>query len=947
LFLAWWFWISLILDYGFFQLSGIDWVQVLPSQVRAALLGVIVGTLLVVVIRKTLLLFRKFRNSSLALLLERRYPAELGDRLITAVELADERIGDRFGYSQPMIEQTIRDAADRVDRLPVGDVFNWGRLRRLAVRLAVLTIGVYVIGGTGYCLARWRSAGDFIIRFNNVASLWFERNILLLNTTWPRKAYLELIDFPESGDLHVGRDSAPPALRVRAVKWVIADHRAPEGWRAMQWKDLSRILDDPFKDLSAPVSVRQMTIDQIELAFSKPEAVAALGSSAQKITDLLARLEAAVDSPRMERTARKMIVPDKVVICYRGQTTQSDQTLKKQADNEYAGLLTDLRESVQFTARGEDYYTPYKRITIVPPPSLIELARDEEQPAYIHHRPPAGADPEFLRGKRQYFHSMPVSLSGPQSRIEVPAGTNVVLKGKTDKDLRKPGGVTIQPKEGSAPITPLVRLTSESSFEVRFDNLTATLDFILELTDTDNVIGLRPVLIKPTDDSPPDVNVQVEYVRKTREGYKVTPLAELRFAGRVQDDHGLEKIDYAYELIPLDHRAPGALGAAIGLFHWLPRGFGSDHLSMACLCLLAPVRRVPVETFLTKLQGAENQLHSAGWEERIRDKRAMDLEDVLSWAGAVFQPEILLRLASLEMLTHLELEHSGGLVKEFEFDARDPNTYPPDPNRKDGHFSVEALGLSVHDERQTQPRYRMRLWVVAEDNNIETGPGVSSSKERFTFTIVSENELLLEIGKDEESLYRKLEDTINKLKDARSKLDLIIQDLPGLKPQEFSPMARTAEEVADAVTPKGSEATSEIYRDYLRILQELRVNRVNPNFIDKIDSTISQPLGMMISPDSERDHVNFDRVDQSVRAFQKELEAKKADAQSAARAEQDLDLLITRLAGVLESMGRIITINRLIEQLERIEKAERKAYERFKELNEKLQEELFEKPRKP
>src|SRR5262249_18468419 len=181
----------------------------------------------------------------------------------------------------------------------------------------------------------------------------------------------------------------------------------------------------------------------------------------------------------------------------------------------------------------------------------------------------------------------------------------------------------------------------------------------------------------------------------------------------------------------------------------------------------------------------------------------------------------------------------------------------------------------------------------------------------------------------------------NKLKDARSKLDLITQELPSLKPEEFSPMARRAEEMAETIT-KSWDVTSEISKDYLKILKELRINRVNPKFIDKIERNISDPLQEVINPDRE-----FDHADKSVHLFEKLLEEKKSDVPSAAQAKQDLDQLITRLIHVLDNMGDIITINKLIEQLVQIEKQERKAFERYKELHEKLQDELLDKALTP
>src|SRR5262249_38912936 len=155
--------------------------------------------------------------------------------------------------------------------------------------------------------------------------------------------FLELINFPESGELRVGRDSPPPPLRVRAVKWVVADMKAPEGWRALQWKDLNKqILGEPVPRGILPSAWQDRTVDQIELELQKPEATALLADKLKEINQLMDRLEAQVASPRMERLVRKLTVPDKVIVYYRGETTRSEQTLKKQSDNEYSGILSDL-----------------------------------------------------------------------------------------------------------------------------------------------------------------------------------------------------------------------------------------------------------------------------------------------------------------------------------------------------------------------------------------------------------------------------------------------------------------------------------------------------------------------------------------------------------------------------------------------------------------------------
>src|SRR5438132_14339901 len=58
LYLALWFWIGLALDYGFFKVFGVDWVQVLPVGFRGVVLALLVTGLLALVALK--MLFRLF-----------------------------------------------------------------------------------------------------------------------------------------------------------------------------------------------------------------------------------------------------------------------------------------------------------------------------------------------------------------------------------------------------------------------------------------------------------------------------------------------------------------------------------------------------------------------------------------------------------------------------------------------------------------------------------------------------------------------------------------------------------------------------------------------------------------------------------------------------------------------------------------------------------------------
>src|SRR3954447_11264262 len=129
LFLALWFWVGMAFDWGLFKLFTIDLVQQLPWGFRAFVL-VGLTSLLVAVLAFTIVLrlFVQFSDKVMAQVLEHRFPKLLGDRLITAVELRDPAAAEEFGYSPAMVRQTIEEAAEQVEKVPVKEAFNWKRL---------------------------------------------------------------------------------------------------------------------------------------------------------------------------------------------------------------------------------------------------------------------------------------------------------------------------------------------------------------------------------------------------------------------------------------------------------------------------------------------------------------------------------------------------------------------------------------------------------------------------------------------------------------------------------------------------------------------------------------------------------------------------------------------------------------------------------------------------
>ncbi len=110
-----WFCLGLIFDYGFFKVTSFDWALDGSWWLRATVLGlVVVGYFAYLFFRVFRRLTKEFSYPALALVLERRYPKLLGDRLITAVELADVDAMAKYGYSKEMIRATIAEARGRV-----------------------------------------------------------------------------------------------------------------------------------------------------------------------------------------------------------------------------------------------------------------------------------------------------------------------------------------------------------------------------------------------------------------------------------------------------------------------------------------------------------------------------------------------------------------------------------------------------------------------------------------------------------------------------------------------------------------------------------------------------------------------------------------------------------------------------------------------------------------
>jgi hypothetical protein len=980
LYLATWFWVGLLLDYGIFRVFSFDWVQSTPASFRASVLIVVVAGLLAAVGLTVLTrLFREFRDPALALVLERHFPDLLGDRLITAVELSDTRRAAAQGYSAAMIEETVREAAERVEKVPLNEVFDWRRLVRRGVLVAILTSGLYLLVGGAFILADAGTSGASALGgfsgLNGVASIWFERNILLRNTIWPRQAQLEFVSHKPGEGLTIGRDSQPPPLRVRALKYVVAGapsrraadafrawlkakgeddasiqskvatfRRSPEeGWRALTWFDLPDVLPDAPSEvrsadtLPADWDARDRasgpTLDEVELRLDRPETHQTLSaSSLSALREALALIDARSADPRMSRTLRKLKIPEAVYLLTRGVTTTGRTTLERVADNEFSGQFGELKEAGElpwtysFIVQGEDYYTAPRSLTVVAPPALMRLESHERRPAYLYYRV-SPSRLAALRGQKQVFELRDVlDRSGNDvSRIEVPAGTDVTLVAQATKDLQ---AVKLLPRKPGGTVKGTVEMTGGASFTATFPDVRQEQQVVFEMRDAEGVVGVRGVLLRPKEDFPPDANVEVKVIRKTREGYMVTPLARVPMAGDVRDENGLADVRYAYTVERAESGTGGSAGMIPLLAGWLlPTGTGApDQLATAATLGLGAF-----------LGGASRPAESA---RRVQYQPMPRFDRAI--AGQVRDFALM-----PDKLTEPQKLPFNSLLKLFKIQ---PDEWERAEEEPGWDFAVWKANLKA-PEGVTQGRYRMQMWVEAVDTDVDSErdkeghprPHVAPSKEKFNFIVVSETELLAEVGRDEEKLFEELQKVVNDLVESEARLIQTTLDLnsASLKEQDLGPMSVRTEQT-DRVMDKGQAESKAVAVRYAELLNELKVNRVDDKMIERVEKQIVGPLNDIAD-------VEFQRTRDAVAAYRAALDsggaslaARKATAlEEGAKAKGRVRELIMALQQVLGSMKGLIEINELVKQLREIEETEQRQWDLLKGTKENLEDDLL------
>jgi hypothetical protein len=931
IFLGAWFTLALLLDFGLFKAFTWDWVQDGGRWIRAVALVVGLSLLAgIVVFRIVRRLTTEFSYPALALVLERRFPKTLGDRLITAVELADVEQQARYGYSADMIRQTINEAREKVAKVPVREVFNWRRLWVMGFIAIGIPLAVVVVAFASHAIAT-KSVKPVHAGWKlfHVSTILAERDLLLWNTPWPRRALIKIqqideagnrVDIPESG-IRVARDGRPPRISAKSYRWVIVDRDSKnvDGWRPLKWSDVTESLVGrpvppvPLDKMTYPDEASVRSTRGVRTAIGSYAGAAAVAHYAGKLPDesptlssdpttwtvdevferargnqavasklrtqmgleaydalqrVFDRLEEMAADPSYGRKLRRLDTPGSVIFDYTGRNTAGSGTLNPEGKGEYVGDITGLKEDVQFVIKAEDYRTRPQAITLIPPPMLTKLARVEYQPAYLHYAPPLVPDPQRpgemvrtgyseLKGLRQQMPEEKLSLTGDKSIFTLPSGTEVVLTGVTELPIVK---AFVKPKVGRIPgaipgseeLVPL-KLLDDHTFVIEFRGdyritkqpESDRVEFDLEFVNADNVRSVRQVLIQVTEDQAPVVELATEWIRRVGNVYYVTPRAKIPFQqdSYLKDEYGLSKVEYTANYYSEDSDVTRVMRAALITRGLLPPvGLGTGIRDVAQTAYHANAFRsldkgdtrrdanFPLRQFFD-LDNAVNRLTKT------------HLESVLKQPLGGQKTELVKRLALKTDLVADSTRRANGTLESFQWRIQGD------------FFDVRALGLEV-PAGEVQPRYRVDLNVRATDSNFDTGPRSAGNGEPLRLLIVSSGDLLVEIGKEEETLGAKLDDALVKLAAAKSKY-AFVNSLHLTRVPDNLDAAKVRSKDAGQDVAKARETVQFVAREFHKIERECIYNQLDDKtiaqygrFANRLDRVLGEsPLVVSVEED--------------------------------------------------------------------------------------------------
>lgn len=235
-----------------------------------------------------------------------------------------------------------------------------------------------------------------------------------------------------------------------------------------------------------------------------------------------------------------------------------------------------------------------------------------------------------------------------------------------------------------------------------------------------------------------------------------------------------------------------------------------------------------------------------------------------------------------------------------------------DDNDPTERFEILKMDLEIGQ--------KLTLTVVAEDADNLNGPHVSRSQ-KFTFKIVSNEELLSLLYQRELNLRKRFEQIISEVKQTRT--DLILHrskadDAAKLSVEEKSKKAEALTAVIASVIRslhairKNSTETTSVEEAFQDIREELINNAVHtPQMLERIDEKIVKPLHALNTGD-------YPSVDESLGALKLILDDGRDPLPGLDESIAQIGVMLDQMDTILKEMQRLETFQEAIELLKSI-----------------------------
>lgn len=243
--IATWFWVDGLTKLGWTAIGlialdlALDWTFRMDLSQRLIMLLLIVGVLArVAYLYLVRPLSAVVSDDALCLQVERVHP-QLKQTFISALQFARMDDIEARGMSPAMVRQTVVHGLNSAENVNFSAVMNWNRFKGNSVLLGVAALAVVAFAATGA-----------------PAAIWFNRNVLLGDRSWPQSTYLHVeraengrVVFPRGGDwtqtvLVTDESKVIPES-------VTLEFRSPRGARAPQ--PMKKISENRFETTFANV----------------------------------------------------------------------------------------------------------------------------------------------------------------------------------------------------------------------------------------------------------------------------------------------------------------------------------------------------------------------------------------------------------------------------------------------------------------------------------------------------------------------------------------------------------------------------------------------------------------------------------------------------------------------------------------------------------------------